>query len=164
MAAFGVGLTALTLGALLTGCAGGAASAGPASARLAACRSRPDGTLLPIPLDLAPLVARSFHARMTAAEVVRNGVLRCDGTTVLACLTGANLNCGLADQTRRNHGATVWCRSHPDAPFVPKFATGHTTVFDWRCAGHQAAITAQVQQVDAHGFVRGAWRVLPLPR
>ena len=152
------GLAVLALGALLAGCAGGAAAARPA-----ACRGRPDGTLLPIPLDLAPTVAATFHARMTAAEVAGNGVLRCEGGTVLACLTGANLNCGQADRSRRNHGATVWCRAHPDAPFVPKFATGHTTVFDWRCAGRHAVIAAQVQQVDARGFVRGAWRALPLP-
>ena len=152
------GLAVLTLGTLLAGCAGGATAARPA-----VCRSRPDGTLLPIPLELAPLVAATFHARMTAAEVRRNDVLRCDGEAVLACLTGANLNCGPADRTRRNRGATVWCRAHPDAPFVPKFATGHTTVFDWRCAGRRAVIAAQAQQVDARGFVRGAWRALPLP-
>ena len=151
------GLAVLALGALLAGCAGSAA------ARPAACRGRPDGTLLPIPLDLAPTVAATFHARMTAAEVAGNGVLRCEGGTVLACLTGANLNCGQADRSRRNHGATVWCRAHPDAPFVPKFATGHTTVFDWRCAGRRATIAGQMQQVDARGFVRGAWRALPLP-
>ncbi len=150
------GLVALTLGALLAGCAGGTAAARPA-----VCRGRPDGTLLPIPPELAPRVTATFHARMTPAEVARNGVLRCDGQAVLACLTGANLNCGPADRTRRNHGAAVWCRAHPDARFVPKFATGHTTVFDWRCAGQRAAIAAQVQQVDARGFVRGAWRALP---
>ena len=134
----------------------------PAFLALAGCaRAAPPG---PIPLSLAPEVARVFHARMTPAEVVRNGVLRRDRHgRMLACLTGANLNCGQADRSRRNHGATVWCRAHPDAPFVPKFATGHTTVFDWRCAGQRAVIAAQVQQVDARGFVRGAWRVLPLP-
>ena len=119
-----------------------------------------DPTLRPILPALAPTVAAAFHARMTPEEVERNGFVRCDHDTVLACLTGANLNCGKANTAQTNPGAAYWCHSHPNAEFIPAFATGHETIYAWRCRGTQAAIDRQVQQLDPSGFVAGAWKPL----
>ena len=132
----------------------------PVFLALAGCaRAAPPG---PIPLSLAPEVARVFHARMTPAEVVRNGVLRRDRHgRMLACLTGANLNCGKANTARHNTGASAWCRTHPNATFVPLFASGHDSIFAWACRGRRPVIAGQVQHVDPDGYVAGAWRPLP---
>jgi hypothetical protein len=101
---------------------------------------------------------------MTAAEVERSGVIRCAGGAVLACLTGANLNCGQADTRRHNPGAIAWCRTHPNADFVPLFAAGHASIYAWRCEGSRPAIGRVVQTVDARGFSAAHWRVVvPAP-
>ena len=136
-----------------------AAPAAAASAHL--CRAPTDGTLRPIPRALAPAVARAFHARMTPAEIRANGVLRCARGRVLACLRGANLNCGQADTRRTNRGAAAWCRDNPDATFVPLYAAGHTGIYAWACRAGRPVIARQVQQVTPRGFVRGAWRPIP---
>lgn len=145
-----------TLGA----CAG--AMAGPSNAGTSpasqVCGAPTDDRLRPIPPALAPAVIAAFGAHMTPAEVERNGVIRCADGAVLACLAGANLNCGQADTSRQSQGGDAWCKAHPDADFVPMFATGHATVFDWRCAGHVAVPTGQVERVDPRGFVAGNWR------
>ena len=139
----GRGWVALAAGLLLAGCADA-------------------GAPRPIPLALAAAVARAFHARMTPEEVVRTGVMRRgpDGRW-LACLTGANLNCGKADTSRVDRGASWWCRRHPGAPFVPLFASGHASIYAWACRGRRAVIARQVQTVDAQRYVVGAWRVIP---
>ena len=115
-----------------------------------------------IPLARAAAVARVFHAKMTPEEVVRTGVMRRgpDGRW-LGCLTGANLNCGKADTSRTNRGASWWCRHHPGALFVPLFASGHASIYAWACRGRRAVIARQVQRVDAEGYVVGAWRAIP---
>ncbi|MDE2580505.1 MAG: hypothetical protein KGL52_02625 [Rhodospirillales bacterium] len=102
----------------------------------------------------------AFHVTMTPHEVERNGVIRCAGGAVLACLAGANLNCGKADTRRHNPGAGSWCRTHPNAAFVPLFAAGHASVFAWRCAGTTAMPGRLVQRVDRQGFAAAQWRVL----
>ena len=139
----GRGWAALAAGLLLAGCAEA-------------------GAPRPIPFARAAAVARAFHARMTPEEVVRTGVMRRgpDGRW-LACLTGANLNCGKADTSRVDRGASWWCRRHPGAPFVPLFASGHASIYAWACRGRRAVIARQVQTVDAQGYVVGAWRVIP---
>jgi hypothetical protein len=117
-----------------------------------------------------PAVAAAFgvHVRdregagggMTQAEVARQTVIRCDNGTILACMAGANLNCGRADTRPASVGGDEWCRDHPDADFVPMFATGHETIYAWRCAGTRAVPERQAQAVDARGFVAGFWRRL----
>jgi hypothetical protein len=118
------------------------------------------GTTLPepAPTDVAPAVIETFHATMTPAEVEHTGFVRCDHGVVLACLTGANLNCGKGNASRRNRGAESWCQTHPDASFVPLFAAGHDSIYAWRCHGTRAIIERQVQRLDAQGYVVENWR------
>ncbi len=112
----------------------------------------------PIPPPLAASVAEAFKVTMPPSEVEANGVMRCAAGRLLACLVGANLNCSKADMQTGNAGADDWCRQHANADFVPAFATGHDTIYTWRCDGPRAAIERQVWQVDPQGFVVENWR------
>jgi hypothetical protein len=154
--AAGLALATLAL-ATLGGCAPTRAD------RPALCRGATDDTLRPIPLALAPAVNAAFHATMPAAMVVRTGVIRCADGAVLACVTGANLNCGPADTSRHNPGAIAWCRGHPDAAFVPLFAAGHASIYAWHCAQGRAVPGRIVQPVDAQGFSAAHWRKIAVP-
>jgi hypothetical protein len=117
-----------------------------------------DDTIRPITPELAPAAIAAFHVHMKATEVARTGVMRCVDGEAFACLTGANLTCGKADKRTRNSGGDAWCEEHPDADFIPAFATGHATVYAWRCKGRLAVVVRQVQQVDGRGFVAENWR------
>ena len=118
-----------------------------------------DGTR-PVPASLAHAVIAAFGVRMTQAEVMRTGVVRCAKGVVLACLTGANLNCGKADTRRSSIGGTAWCKDHVDVDFIPQAATGNATVYNWRCEGGLAVPERQVQRVDAWGYAAPNWRAL----
>lgn len=120
-----------------------------------------DDTLRPIPADLAPTINALFHTTMPPALAVRMTVFRCAGGHVLVCGMGANLPCGKADTNRTSTGGDAWCRDHPDASFIPAFATGHATIFDWRCRGGAPAIIRQRYKVDPRGFVAEYWKALP---
>lgn len=142
--------------------------AAPAHAHAACPDHATDNTLRPVPASLVPAVIAAFglHLRnasgsgITPAEVARQTVIRCDHGAVLACMTGANLNCGPADTRLVSRGGDSWCADHPDAAFVPMFATGHATNYAWRCAGTHAVPGRQTHALDKHGFVTAYWRRL----
>lgn len=121
---------------------------------------RTDDTTRPIPPTMAPAVVATFKLHMTTAEITRNGVYRCVDGQVYACMTGANLNCGKANTQMLNRGGDFWCRQHPDAASIPFFATGHDSIYAWRCDGSRAVIARQVSHVDARGFTSENWRRL----
>lgn len=130
-----------------------------AAAPGSACRpAETDAVTRPIPSSLAPAVIAAFQVRMTPAEIVETGAMRCAEGHLLACLIGANLNCGKADTRTRNAGASRWCRDHPNSDFVPLVATGHDTIYSWRCDGSHAVIERQVENVDRQGFVTENWK------
>jgi hypothetical protein len=87
-------------------------------------------------------------------------MFRCANHHVLVCSVGANLPCGKADTSRVSVGGAQWCREHPDAPSIPAVATGHATVFDWRCHDGKAVIAQQRFKVDGRGFVASFWQRL----
>ena len=146
-----------TIGAVAAVVALGLAVAGPARAQT--CHpGQTDETTRPIPPALAPAVSAAFGVRMTPAEIERNGLVRCADGVLLACLVGANLNCGKADTRATNRAAEDWCHQHAGADFVPAFAAGHDTVYAWRCEGKRAAIAGTVQHADRQGFVAENWK------
>jgi len=151
----------LALAALALAAPGGCARAPAAGPAL--CRGPTDDTLRPVPLALAPAVNAAFHATMPPAMVVRTGVIRCADGALLACVTGANLNCGPADTSRDNQGAIAWCRDHPEAAFVPLFAAGHASIYAWHCAQGHAVPGRIVHPVDAQGFSADHWRRIAVP-
>jgi len=124
-------------------------------------RAGTDDTLRPIPESLVPGVNAVFHSAMPADVAMRLTVFRCDGGHVLVCGVGANLPCGKADTSTASTGGAQWCREHPNDGFIPAYATGHATIFEWHCVGGRAAIVRQVLHVDPRGFVAEYWRALP---
>ncbi len=142
---------ALAFGALQLAIPASAASAVAFCASAAGPR-----TPAPVPKDLDAAVARTFGV---SVDVVRNGgFVRCAGDRLLACLIGANLNCGKANMRRSLPGASEYCRANPGADNIPMFATGHDTIYAWRCVGKRAVAGKALVSVDAHGYDAGNWK------
>jgi hypothetical protein len=55
-------------------------------------------------------------------------------------------------------GAEAWCRDHPNADFVPRFAIPWGNIYDWRCASGSAKVVKQIEEIDRHGFVARYWK------
>jgi hypothetical protein len=86
---------------------------------------------------------------------------RCMDGKVYACFVGANLPCGKMNTSRRNPGAEEFCRTDPDADFVPMAATGHDTIFSYRCRGGKPEVAHTSYDLDQRGFAKSLW--VPLP-
>lgn len=141
----------LTLGALSL--APPAAALSRAAYCAAGARS---GAPVPVPKPLEAEVARTLGVPL---DLVRRGAfVRCAGAKLLACWVGANLNCGKADARRSLTGATAYCRANPNADFIPMVATGHDTIYAWRCAGGRAVAGKAVRAVDPDGYDAGNWK------
>jgi len=156
------GLVRLGQGMMVAALAFGALQfAGPASAasRAAYCSSHAaPRAAVPVPPELEAKVAKAFNM---PADLVRNeGFVRCAGRRLLACVIGANLNCGKANLSRSLPGASQFCRENPDAGNIPMAATGHDTIYAWRCVRGRAVATKAVVAVDAQGYDAGNWREL----
>ena len=119
-----------------------------------------DDTLRKVPASLGVAVNAVFGMRMPPADAARMTSYRCFEGRVLLCTVGANLPCGKANVSRTLPGADAYCRDNPDAAVIPAFATGHDTVFEWRCSGRKATVVKQIAQVDARGFVQEFWKPL----
>jgi hypothetical protein len=89
---------------------------------------------------------------------------RCMDGNVWGCSVGANLPCYKAD-TSETPSPTMndYCEGDPDADFIPAAATGHGTIYEWRCADGKPEIVRQVFGVDAQGFVADFWYELSPP-
>jgi hypothetical protein len=86
---------------------------------------------------------------------------RCMQGKVYVCAVGANLPCGSkADRAKRNPGAESYCRENPAATDIPAFATGHETIYSWRCAAGKAVRGAPLADLDQRGFRSDIWHVV----
>ena len=142
---------ALAFGALACAAPASAAS----GAALCAAGAGPRAPA-PVPKDLEAAVARTFGLPV---ELVRRGAfVRCAGDRLLACAIGANLNCGKANVRRSLPGAREFCRANPGADNIPMAATGHDTIYAWRCVGKRAVAGKALVAVDAHGYDAGNWK------
>jgi hypothetical protein len=118
-----------------------------------------DDTLRPIDRSLLPAAVRVFHLeRVAADEVLRSTYFRCAERHVFVCTVGANLPCGKADTRQTLPGTDEWCAAHPGSDFIPMVATGHDTIYRWRCNGSVAAIAGRTLDVDRRGFIAQYWR------
>jgi hypothetical protein len=79
---------------------------------------------------------------------------------VWLCNYGANLVCGKANARRSSRGAREFCEQNLGTDTVPMSATGHDTIYEWKCAGITAQISRQVETVDPRSFIAGNWRQL----
>jgi hypothetical protein len=113
-----------------------------------------------VPASLAPAFAKVFGVRMTPAEIQHNSSFRCYRGRVMGCMVGANLNCGKAETSKTSQGGDEWCRSHPDDVMIPMAATGHATIFSWRCSGNRAVPAKMISKVDDQGFEVINWKPL----
>jgi hypothetical protein len=109
-------------------------------------------------------LARALRKETGAApdaplDLFRHAAWRCADDAVLACTVGANIPCDSKGDTSRTPtpGATAYCRTNPDGEVVPAAATGHATVYEWRCRGGKAEIVSQVLPLDAQGYPAVFW-------
>lgn len=123
-------------------------------------RLRTDDTTRPIPASLVPAINRLFAMQLPTDVAIATTVYRCLDSNVLVCTVGANLPCGKANISRTSAGAADWCRSNPNADFVPAYVTGHDTVYRWRCRSAAPDIVGQTSAVDPRGFVAAYWKKL----
>jgi hypothetical protein len=136
------------------------APTGPATAGQSFCPSPAHAKPQKTPPDLAGAAAQAFQIDNDAASAT---VVRCVGAKLIACSGGANLNCDKADARRALPGATAWCRENPGADGIPMAATGHSTIYNWSCAGRRAIAGKAVLAVDAQGYVADNWKEVSVP-
>jgi hypothetical protein len=157
LSAGGVGLLGLAGFALMCGASVGHAFAADGARYCATGVGR--HIAVRVPKRLEQSVAAAFGI---SVDVARQGAfVRCANGKLMACFVGANLDCGKANTHRSLLGATAYCRDHPDADPIPMFATGHDTIYDWRCDGRHAVAGKTNRAVDALGYIAGNWKELP---
>jgi len=123
------------------------------------CKPGPtENVPLPLPADLVPRARQVFQLAMPDDLIRKTTVYRCMNGRTLLCTTGANLSCGKANLSRDLPGAVSWCREHTESDSVPMFATGHDTIYRWRCSNGTPVIAATVEPVDAEGFLSRNWK------
>lgn len=88
---------------------------------------------------------------------------RCMDRQLLVCEIGANNPCWKVDVGREPNAAMLeFCRMQPNAPFIGKVDTGHSTIYDWKCTNGVPAITGQIFHTDPRGFASELWhRITP---
>jgi hypothetical protein len=125
-----------------------------------ACASGAVGRVaVAVPKRLEPLVAEAFG--ISADQARESAYVRCAGAKLMACWVGANLDCGKANLHRSLLGANAYCRDNPGSDSIPMAATGHDTIYDWRCEGKRAVAGKANRAVDAEGYIADNWRELP---
>ncbi len=110
------------------------------------------------------------HALMRATDAPADAPLaafkratwRGDRGRVLACSYGANIPCDERAAVSREpgQGARAFCHDNPDSSVVPAVATGHASIYQWRCQGARPVIARQVLKVDRRGFPSAFWHVV----
>lgn len=158
-------IRSIVAGFLLAVAAGPTMSCSLASAQdlqVYCARVGDDDRVKPVPDRLLPNARRMFDLPTEAEDsyVQATTSARCMKGAVWLCSYGANLVCEKADVSRDSPGAERFCRQNPNAIGVPMSATGHATVYDWKCVGKKARITGQIAEVDARGFIAGNWKQL----
>lgn len=121
-----------------------------------------DDRLKALPAALTASARRIFEigVEMPDSTVKAATSVRCMSGTVWLCNRGANLVCEKADVSRNSSGAERYCKQDPNAIGVPMSATGHATVYDWKCVDGKAVIAGQTTAVDARGFIADNWKKL----
>lgn len=104
---------------------------------------------------------KAFGAPESAPPDVfeRGTYWRCMDGKVYACNVGANLPCTEKADTSRmpNQGMKEWCKSNPDSDFIPAYASGRSTVYEWRCTAGEPEIVKEINKPDAAGYISNIW-------
>lgn len=120
-----------------------------------------------VPDWMARALKAATHAAASAPlDLFKHATWRCAGGHVLACAYGANIPCDSKADTSRTPaaGAESFCREHADANVVPAAATGHATVYAWRCRAGRPEIVRRVLKVDRQGFAVSFWHRVSPPK
>jgi hypothetical protein len=121
--------------------------------------SRYVGPKLPEAIVLG--LRKAFGAPADApSDVFERGTYwRCMDGKVYACNVGANLPCTeKADRSREpNQGMKDWCKSNPGSEFIHAYASGRSTVYEWRCTGGEPTLVKEINKPDAAGYISNIW-------
>ncbi|CAN2534645.1 hypothetical+protein [Methylocapsa aurea] len=132
----------------------GAVAAPAAAAPL--CAAGANSTPRTAPASLAPAIRRAFGL----SGAIGAAYYRCSGGRTLACVVGANIPCFKASKARSLPGATQYCRQNPGSDFIPMAATGHDTIYEWKCVGTKARPGKPVAPLDAEGYFAENWKAV----
>lgn len=114
-----------------------------------------------VPEVIARGLQKAFEAPADAPleTFIRGTYWRCMDGKVYACNVGANLPCDQKADTSRepNQGMTDYCESNPDSEFIPAYASGRATVYEWRCKGKEPEIVKEISKPDAGGYISNIW-------
>jgi hypothetical protein len=121
-----------------------------------------DDRVQPVPDGFIQIARQifEFSAETPNSYVQASTSVRCMNGLVWLCSYGANLICEKADVSRNSHGAEQFCKQNPDSIGVPMSATGHATIYEWKCVGQEAHIIRQSTAVDNRGFIADNWKPL----
>ena len=119
-----------------------------------------DDNVNPIPKALVPEARRLFKlSDETIGEIQESTTFRCMSRKIWLCNYGANLPCGgKANVSRVSQGAIDYCKESPGADLVPMAATGHDTIYTWKCIGRKPHIISSIK-VDHRGFIADIWKL-----
>lgn len=118
----------------------------------------PPGGASPTPRALAPFLRTTLGLSAEAPITPQNYFWRCMDGAVYVCAIGANLRCDAkADRAKRNSGANNYCRENPNATFVPAYATGHNTIYEWSCSAGNAVPGKRTTKLDRRGYRADIW-------
>ncbi|MFZ1099341.1 MAG: hypothetical protein WAN26_08045 [Steroidobacteraceae bacterium] len=118
----------------------------------------PLGGASPVPLALAPFLRKTLGLSADAPLTPGEYFWRCMDGAVYVCAIGANLRCDVkADRAERNSGADNYCRKNPNATFVPAYAIGHNTIYEWSCSAGNAVRGKRTIKLDHRGYRADIW-------
>jgi hypothetical protein len=121
-----------------------------------------DDKAKPIPAALIPRARQLFgFSKETPNALIRSGTsYRCMDGKAWLCNVGANFVCGKANAAKSLPGAAAFCKDNPGSDMIPMAATGHDTIYEWKCVGSNAQIVRQIVAVDPRGFIAENWKPL----
>ncbi len=111
------------------------------------------------------IVGKGIVSADAPAKFVQHAIWRCMDSHVWICHYGANLPCDSKTDasTTPNTGIEEFCKSNPSSDFIPAFATGRETIYEWSCKYGKAVVGKQIVTVDAQGFDSQIWHELTAP-
>lgn len=99
---------------------------------------------------------------LITADVPQESIFwRCMEGEVWGCFVGANLPCWAKADTSETptEGMKEYCQEQVDG-FIPAFATGRETVYEWECQDGEPTIVKQLVEVDPRGYPSLIWHKL----
>jgi hypothetical protein len=118
----------------------------------------PEGGASPVPTALMPFLRTTLGLSADAPLTPQNYFWRCMNGAVYVCVIGANQRCDAkADRGKRNSGADNYCRENPKATFVPAYATGHNSIYEWSCSAGNAVPGKRTIKLDRRGYRSDIW-------